>query len=587
MKNIAPIIIALLPVVLSAQPSLTNTDLDGLTATAKSNLETLGMQSDETLMPDLTLFPAVLPRTQGRIANTGANTPFKCVALSTGDSLAINTMGISFGIKVTGYGGNADSGYWTPAGSYTYYDSTTLNGTPDPEMAPFGMYVILQPGATLTFDTSRSKFSRTFSVFYTSYSSGGTFSVTQDTGSGYGAIDASLTDIDTYSATIEPGIASWDFGTSLKRAIRITNSDGSDPVCIWGVTATDRYTTAGATKGGFDLYNFGSSGATVEQLLMEDSGGSNRTDFFEDLADELDVDVVMFKCNDVGADLETNLPLLLDAINAGLGAEDYQHADPFLISNHPSSSHNAPDLTDADKFLMATAIERNGTFFHSKRIFRNHDLLTGLGLTMDGTHLGTGKYIESKVMADMIEDALLAVNSGQYYSGIDTDGNVSLDSCKVPTGGLNGTSIYRRELCENGTWLVEKKDYTWFTDAWDLENNRGIIAMNSAGYGKSSANKPDSRTLSAALEILGHQNRDETVLRVAGQNKTDDDFIFEVTKDAAFWSEGTVIFGVSENQGVYAVLPEFADDAAADADGDLPSGGLYKVTGDRTVYQKP
>ena len=34
-------------------------------------------------------------------------------------------------------------------------------------------------------------------------------------------------------------------------------------------------------------------------------------------------------------------------------------------------------------------------------------------------------------------------------------------------------------------------------------------------------------------------------------------------------------------------LPEYANDAAADADANLPSGGLYKVTGDRTVYIKP
>ena len=38
---------------------------------------------------------------------------------------------------------------------------------------------------------------------------------------------------------------------------------------------------------------------------------------------------------------------------------------------------------------------------------------------------------------------------------------------------------------------------------------------------------------------------------------------------------------------VFAPLPSYASDAAADADGTLPSGSLYKLTGSRAVFQKP
>jgi len=34
-------------------------------------------------------------------------------------------------------------------------------------------------------------------------------------------------------------------------------------------------------------------------------------------------------------------------------------------------------------------------------------------------------------------------------------------------------------------------------------------------------------------------------------------------------------------------LPTYASDGAADSDTSLPSGGFYKITADRTVYQKP
>lgn len=37
----------------------------------------------------------------------------------------------------------------------------------------------------------------------------------------------------------------------------------------------------------------------------------------------------------------------------------------------------------------------------------------------------------------------------------------------------------------------------------------------------------------------------------------------------------------------YGTLPEYVNDAAADADADLESNSLYKITGDRAIYQKP
>lgn len=40
-------------------------------------------------------------------------------------------------------------------------------------------------------------------------------------------------------------------------------------------------------------------------------------------------------------------------------------------------------------------------------------------------------------------------------------------------------------------------------------------------------------------------------------------------------------------KSLIGVLPVYADDAAADSDTNLPSGGLYKLAGSRVVYQKP
>jgi hypothetical protein len=47
------------------------------------------------------------------------------------------------------------------------------------------------------------------------------------------------------------------------------------------------------------------------------------------------------------------------------------------------------------------------------------------------------------------------------------------------------------------------------------------------------------------------------------------------------------VTGASTLARVKATIPNYADDAAADADAGLLSGQLYKITGGRTVYQKP
>jgi len=51
---------------------------------------------------------------------------------------------------------------------------------------------------------------------------------------------------------------------------------------------------------------------------------------------------------------------------------------------------------------------------------------------------------------------------------------------------------------------------------------------------------------------------------------------------------GQLILGITKEGALrMEALTTYADDAAADADTDLASKCLYKVTGDRTVYQKP
>ncbi|NRB53754.1 MAG: hypothetical protein HRU41_39245, partial [Saprospiraceae bacterium] len=46
-------------------------------------------------------------------------------------------------------------------------------------------------------------------------------------------------------------------------------------------------------------------------------------------------------------------------------------------------------------------------------------------------------------------------------------------------------------------------------------------------------------------------------------------------------------FIINDNGFQLAGVPNYADDVAADSDSNLPSGGIYTVTGDRSLRIKP
>jgi len=54
-----------------------------------------------------------------------------------------------------------------------------------------------------------------------------------------------------------------------------------------------------------------------------------------------------------------------------------------------------------------------------------------------------------------------------------------------------------------------------------------------------------------------------------------------------FWKKNAIYQDASGDLVIHPDIPSYANDAAADADGGLPSGGVYRVTGDRNLKIKP
>lgn len=76
----------------------------------------------------------------------------------------------------------------------------------------------------------------------------------------------------------------------------------------------------------------------------------------------------------------------------------------------------------------------------------------------------------------------------------------------------------------------------------------------------------------------------DTFIGIATNNNTyDKDYLLKVSTIRGT----TPFFALTVNGAIETILPTYASNAAADADTSLPVGGLYQLTGDRTVYRKP
>ena len=94
-----------------------------------------------------------------------------------------------------------------------------------------------------------------------------------------------------------------------------------------------------------------------------------------------------------------------------------------------------------------------------------------------------------------------------------------------------------------------------------------------------------TRDPSARVEVLGNGSTEPafTVTVPSGQSANG----IEMRTAGSVTAAGSVVAGFNKTGRIFGVVPAYANDAAADADADLPSGGLYTITGARTVFAKP
>jgi len=187
---------------------------------------------------------------------------------------------------------------------------------------------------------------------------------------------------------------------------------------------------------------------------------------------------------------------------------------------------------------------------------------------------------------DEIDAATLPAGSFYYDTYIEEAGwSDGVTSNPFPTGAM-----FWKTTGNAGTNPTD--NFIGTTDGASLKIVGGQNTNNSDGI--SIDGFSDSRS---GIQLTGISN--ETGTTVIGVSETGKGLFLsgttndngadavEIRGDVADATKADIIFTATNNKIRIVGLTEYADDAAADADTTLPSGCLYKLTGSRSIYQKP
>lgn len=163
-------------------------------------------------------------------------------------------------------------------------------------------------------------------------------------------------------------------------------------------------------------------------------------------------------------------------------------------------------------------------------------------------------------------------------NGFDTVTDIWRWSWDTPTNGENYWQIEKVRSGDANNPLGFHLEYksgsaVWHAAQWTPDGKAyfGKAASTVAAAGLDATVSISGVSTDSATLTLGHNTASRDLLRF---------------KNTAGTTVATVNNAGEASFASYDI-PEYANDAAADADGSLLSGALYKVTGSRVVYQKP
>lgn len=155
--------------------------------------------------------------------------------------------------------------------------------------------------------------------------------------------------------------------------------------------------------------------------------------------------------------------------------------------------------------------------------------------------------------------------------------------------GINGTpAFFQFEV--NGNMAAQKAENDVNAQFAQGFNTQTLFGENvySSKFTTVDDNYSPAAPKVASVECNYSTDTNDAFVRLAYSQSTVLDLFVDVRESGVKIGNGFSTFIEMTPSGrVKLNLPSYADDAAADADATLPSGALYKVTGNRTIFQKP
>ena len=503
--------------------------------------------------------------------------------VTTGDSLA--ALGFDFGILLQRQFGIGGYGL----GMLGFNLSGGATQPDDHGVWVRGLHFSVPTGGSVTFNANRGGaftgdievFADTFKVFYKTVS-GATLTLESsvDRGANWvnvGTVDCSSGNVAKFSATL------------AQYLIRITGATGNSIVFGAEMSVDEASSSSNSNYQGVVLHDISRSGTTPDQLVEMDAAT------FGVIMAEV-APVLGFHTNaDHQPENEIYLVEMMDRLRSAS-----PDMDNLMVSSNPSDQLSAEKSVNADWMRSYQEEQGNGyAFFDAYNFGGDFSDWDANGFANDIVHASSSgrRLISSAIYANsQLESAwqarethgtqnssvkrLIGVDGIDQRAGATTGGsNQGLRILGKNTNSRLGFETpahvgHRGWIAhENGDMSVEVGTNTLMTF---FSTGRVAISRKNSSNGNNS--QPTANGPWFEVESLDAFNSAMRV--VARSSASDTRNAFEIYRGAdlvaRFTSAGWLV----------PETPEYADNAAADA-ASLPSGGFYRLTGDRTVYRKP
>lgn len=296
-----------------------------------------------------------------------------------------------------------------------------------------------------------------------------------------------------------------------------------------------------------------------------------------------------------GYESQEDLTTALPAFTAKL-LSVVPNMDMVLTGLHPMTVISDEENIARNAIVSAHARAIGGTFIDAFTPFKDTATMSSLGYLLDGLHLNNQgnvevQYVQTASLPTLEANAKYPLNKYMLNEGIVGSSSPAFN---IQGTGLTATRLGFSPQIGSGPGFYLPSNYSGYPAGslffqFNSINSKLKFDGNglwAADFGTIPYATGLNRAGTGSIEGTAYSVSKPGLVAAGISGQTAN--IFEVRTGASIGTAGTIASGFN-SAGVpfSSVIPIKADDAAADADAAIPSGGYYRITGSRVLYVKP